>query len=177
MNRLSKIIAVGTGSTLLVTGLWFVIRQAEENRPYLTKEELEAIELEESAPKTDDPILQRALDDPDGFQMQLSGNDRPPQEPESGDQVGVLPSEDFIVATTSNERRSINNAEPLSPEASAARAERMNNALREFAFLRSSDYRDPDSELNRETLNKLEDMRRKRLANRNQDLQENPSAN
>lgn len=158
MKRVCKIAVCLVGVLALAAALFWVMQKAEQNRPYQTRKELREA-VEDAAPKAEDARLQMALDDPEAFQGALLGEE-PSREreavvaapqPGSADEAGALGEE-------------TPGPEPLSAEASSARKERMGQALREFTFLRSPQYRDPDSELNRQTLDKLAEMRRQRLA-------------
>lgn len=147
----------------LAAALFWVVREAEQNRPYQTREELSEV-VEDTVPKAKDPKLQMALDDPETFQSALLGEE--PAGEERGDPATAPEPGRTDAAPVSGEETY--RPEPLSEEASAARKARMGSALREFTFLRAPQYRDPDSQLNRETLDKLAEMRRQRLAQRHQ---------
>ena len=163
MRKTLKISFCLAGVLGLAAALFLVVREAEQNRPYQTRKELSE-PVEDTRPKAKDPRLQEALDNPEAFQSALLGEESTGEEwgiserpPEPGRAVASAVS---VVETPG--------PEPLSEEASATRKARMGSALREFNFLRAPQYRDPDSELNRETLDKLAEMRRQRLAQRQQ---------
>ena len=162
MRKTLKISFCLVGVPGLAAALFWVVQKAEQNRPYQTQQELSEA-VEDTAPKTKDPKLQMALDDPEAFQSALLGEE---QIGERG-AAGAAPEPGGAASAAVSGEETFG-AEPLSAEASAARKERMGQALREFTFLRAPQYRDPDSELNRETLDKLAEMRRQRLAQRRQ---------
>ncbi len=163
MRKTLKISYCLVGVLGLAAALFWVVQKAEQNRPYQTQQELSEV-VEDTAPKTKDPKLQMALDDPEAFQSALL------EEEPAGEERGVPETapEPGRADMTAVSGEGTFRPEPLSEEASAARKARMGSALREFTFLRAPQYRDPDSELNRETLDKLAELRRQRLAQRHQ---------
>ncbi len=155
---------------VVIVGTLFLARKAKSNREEKNLQDNPQV-IERLAHETvTDPVLKEALENPEQFQEQAM-----PANQEVALVSSNVASEAASGAIQDKETTSNASSKPLDPALAQERKERMGQGLIDFASLRTEEFRDPDSKLNRETLAKLEDKRKLRLQALKRETIESPA--